>query len=254
MTTLSLPKGRFIEGSLPLYADISLVTAERHGVAGLLPDATFDFAAMASTISLTVDEFARAALDYPIVFVGPLRHAFAVTSLEANRNLFVEPDGRYRAGAYVPAYLRRHPFVLAMDPANGQWVLGMDEFSNRLAPLDDPAARPLFKDGEPSEATREAVAFCENYEAARKRTEDWVQLLDDLDLFESRQAHHRQLLADGSESQQVLLLDYVAVDRARLEALDTAALADLREIGGLEAVYAHLLSAANWEQLALLSR
>jgi hypothetical protein len=253
MTILSLPEDRFVAGSLPLYADISLVAAERHAQAALLPDGDFSFAAGSPTVPLTVDEFARAALDYPIVFVGPARRAFAVTSLSADANRFIDDAGSYRPGAYIPAYLRRHPFALVNDPANGQWVLGIDEFSTRLAPLDAPGALPLFQAGEPSAATREAVAFCEAYEAGNQRTERLVEVLDELDLFEARQAHHRPRLPDGSEGEPVLLLDYVAVSRARLDALDDVAFARLRARDGLGAVYAHLMSEAAWDKLTIAS-
>lgn len=252
METISLPETRFIEGSLPLYADINVLTAERHGGAAVIEEASYAFAANAPTVPLTADEFARAALDYPIVFVGPTRRAFAVTSLAEGSNRFIDGAGRYRPGAYIPAYLRRHPFALVQDPTLGTWVLAVDEDSTRLAPRDEAGARPLFEAGAPSDATRETVAFCEAYEAAQQRTDRFVELLDDLDLFESRQAHHQPRLADGTEDEPQLLLDYVAVSRARLDALDTDAFAKLRASGGLGPVYAHLMSEANWERLAIL--
>jgi hypothetical protein len=245
METVKLPKGRFVEGSLPLYQDLSLLTAERHGVAALLDAPSFAFAAGAPTVPLTVDEFEQAALDYPIVFVGPSRRAFAVTGLQQDRNPFVLPDGSYRGDAYVPAYLRRYPFVLVQDPDQSQWVLAVDEYSTRLAPLDEPGARPLFVDGAPGEAVREAVGFCEAYANAERRTEAFAELLDELDLFEVREAHYQ-----GEEGAPVLLLGYAAIDRARFEALDDVAIARLRAIGALGPVHAHLLSQANWERLS----
>lgn len=251
MTTLSLPNDRFVAGSLPLYADLSLLTAERHGTAALVDEVDFLFAAGSPTLPLTTDEFARAALEYPIVFVGPARRAFAVTGLSADRNPFIDARGGYRPGAYIPAWLRRHPFALVTDPAQGQWVLAVDEFSTRLAPLDEPGARPLFENGAPTETTRSALAFCEAYEAAQQRTARYVELLDQLDLFEARQAHHRPRLPDGSEGPPQLLLDYVAVSRERLAALDLASLGRLRDASGLEPLFAHLLSEANWERLAI---
>lgn len=245
METVKLAKGRFVEGRLPLYQDISLVTAERHGVAALLDAPSFGFAAGTPTVPLTVDEFEQAALDYPIVFVGPSRRAFAVTGLEQDRNPFVLADGSYRRDAYVPAYLRRYPFVLVQDPGEGQWVLAVDEYSTRLAPLHERGARPLFVDGTPSEVVREAVGFCEAYANAERRTAEFAELLDELDLFEVREAHYQ-----GEGGEPVLLLSYAAIDRARFEALDGDAIAQLRAIGALGPVHAHLFSQANWERLS----
>jgi hypothetical protein len=250
MDTLSLPADRFIEGDLPLYAGITLVTAERHVDALLAPDTSFAFARRAAVVPLTIDEFARAALDYPVVFFGPARRAFAVMGLTADCNLFVSDEGTFRAGAYIPAYLRRHPFVLVRDAPQDTWVLGIDEASDRLV-ADAPGARSLFEDGAPAPALREAVAFCEAYENAQQRTDRLVHLLDDLDLFEPREAHHRP--PGEEQADPVLLLDYVAVSPQRLAALDEASIAQLRALDGLGPCYAHLFSAANWERLAILA-
>lgn len=247
MDTLALPADRFIEGVLPLYGNVTLVTAERHGDLQLAPDAAFGFARDAAIVPLTMDEFERAALDYPIVFFGPARRAFAVMGLTADRNLFVGAnDEVFRPGAYIPAYLRRHPFALVEDRDQGRWVLGVDETSVRLASA---GATPLFADGEPTEALRSVVAFCESYQNAQIRTENWVRILDDFDLLEARQAHHRPL----DDAEPVLLLDYAAVNRDRLEALDAAAIMRLQALGGWGPIYAHLFSAANWERLAIAS-
>lgn len=250
MQTLALPADRFIGGTLPLYADVTLVTAEHHGHVTLSPDLHFGFAAAEPTVPLTMDEFERAALDYPILFFGPTRRALAITSLDPAGNLFIDGYGDYCVGAYVPAYLRRHPFVLVDDVATNSLVLAMDERSRRLT-IDGPAAQRLFVDGQPSDVTRNVVAFCEEYRSAQARTERLVELLDELDLFEIRQAHHRPRRPDGTTGEAVLLLDYAAVDRRRFEALGDAAIAELRAIQGLGPVYAHLASAANWERLAL---
>lgn len=241
-----------VVGSAPLYAGATPLQPARHADAAILADAPFHFAAKTPTVPITVDEFERAALDYPIVFFGPARRAVIVDGLSPTRNLFVNADGRYRQGAYVPAYLRRHPFVLARDEGEAQWVVCLDERSERLVVRDDPDAMPLFADGRPTPVTQEAIAFCRAFEDAMRRTEAFTLLLDELDLFEPRQAHYRPRLADGSLAEPTLLLDYVAVSRERLDALAPDAQRRIHDSGMTAALWAHVLSAANWDVLALL--
>lgn len=233
-----------LHGTLPLYRDVAILDAARHGTCALLPaDRPYAFASEAPLIAVTIDEFERAALDYPIIFFGAEREAVIVTGLTARRNLFIAPDGHYAPGAYVPAYLRRHPFALAQREENGAHVVCIDEASERLVAIGTPGAVPLFEHGKPSGTVREALGFCQAVDAAEARTRSFVAMLDDLDLLEPRQAYHNPVGAG-----RTLVVEYDAVSRTKLAALDPAA---LRDQGALTAIYAHLVSAGNWDVLPL---
>ncbi len=70
-------------------------------------------------------------------------------------------------------------------------------------------------------------------------------------LLEARQAHFRPRLDDGSHGEPELLLDYQTVSRPRLDALEAAALAALRDGGGLAPAFAQVFSEVNWNVLTL---
>jgi len=236
-----------LHGALPLYEQVAILDAARHADCALLPsDAPYRFAGAAPLIAVTIDEFERAAPDYPIIFFAAEREAVIVTGLTADRNLFVAPDGRYAPGAYVPAYLRRHPFVLARREETDGNVICIDESSDRLVPVGTPGAVPLFEHGRPSVLVREAIGLCNAVDAAEARTRAFVAMLDTLGLLEPRQAHHTP-----TGGTRTLVVDYDAISRAKLDALDPAELAKLRTGGALTAIYAHLLSAGNWDVLPL---
>ena len=236
-----------LHGNLPLYERVAILDAARHGDCALLPaDAPYRFASAAPLIAVTIDEFDRAALDYPILFFAAEREAVIVTGLTADRNLFVAPDGHYAPGAYVPAYLRRHPFTLARREGQDGNVICIDEASERLVPLGTPGAVPLFERGRPSDVVREAIGVCNAVDAAETRTRAFVTMLDDLGLLEPRQAYH-----SPPGGARMLVVEYDSVSRAKLDALDPPAFARLRQGGALAAIYAHLLSAGNWDVLPL---
>src|ERR1700761_1533796 len=76
----------------------------------------FRFAEGTNAIPLLVDEFPMAAAYYPIVFAdGPLPIPAAVVGLKNDQNLYIDANGRWIAGSYLPAYVRRYPFILMDD-------------------------------------------------------------------------------------------------------------------------------------------
>ncbi|WP_324699235.1 SapC family protein [Novosphingobium aerophilum] len=239
-----------VNGSLPLYREPRPVHSVTHADAAVVVAPTdFGFAATAPMIQLTVDEFERAALDYPILFFGEDRQPYVVTGLEAERNLFVS-EGRYQAGAYIPAYLRRYPFVFARDEGSDRLILCLDHASGRVANRGDEDSVVLFEKGEPTELTLQALRFCENYEAAQARTRVLIALLDELDLFEPKRVHYTA----PNSTEPSLLVEYVTVNRARFEGLDSEQFLRLREAGALPAIHAQIASQAKWDALAAVAR
>ena len=173
-----------------------------------------------------------------------------VCALAPRRNLFVRPDGSYTPGAYIPGYLRQHPFFLASG-LDDRLVLCIDRGSPLVREGGDGHA--LFANGVPTPFLDRAADFCRSYAEAEQRTADFAALLDEYELIEPRQAHFQEAGADGRLGEPRLLLDYGAVSEAALAALPPPALADLRDRGALAAIYAHLMSLGNWDVLAALA-
>ncbi|WP_323810870.1 SapC family protein [Sphingobium baderi] len=242
--------GPKVRGSLPLYGEPRAVHSVTHrDVAVHVGRGDFSFARKAPMIQITVDEFERAAINYPIVFFGEDHQSYVVTGLDAERNLFVADDG-YRPDAYVPAYLRRYPFVFARDDDSEALILCLDHGSERVGKVGDEGAVALFDGHEPTALTRQALEFCENYEAAQGRTRKLASLLREFDLLEVKQVHY----TPPGEATPNLLLEYRTIDRSRLDALSPEDFLKLREAGALPAIFAQTASQANWDMLAVSRR
>ena len=244
----AVAEGPKVEGSLPLYEKPRAVHSVTHRDIGIrVGQNNYSFAEQAPMVQVTVDEFERAALDYPIVFFGDDRQPYAVTALELGRNLFVA-DGAYRDGAYIPAYLRRYPFVFARDEGSDALILCLDQNSNQVSATGDAQTEALFDGDAPTALTRQALAFCEGYEGASNRTKVFVALMDELGLLEGKQAHY----TPAGSAEPMLLLEYLTIDRARLDALDAADFQKLRDAQCVAAAYAVVASQAQWDVLALI--
>jgi hypothetical protein len=249
-TPASGPAGQ-LDGNVLFYNQPEPLSSEQHGKLGVNPvDKPYAFVAASHVVPLTVTEFAPAALSYPVVFLGEAKQAVAVMGLRQGENLYVSPQGDFRPEAYIPAYVRRYPFVFANDQQAQRLILCID----RGAPfLTEGGQAPLFVDGAPSDYVNQAMEFCNNFEQERQRTDSFVQLLRDLDLFDVREAVFTPRDEKGNPGQPQKLADYFAVSEEKLKALPAEKLAELRDNGALGQIYAHLVSLLGWDRLIALA-
>lgn len=240
-----------LEGNVLFYTNPEPLDQSVHGGLGVNPsDKPYAFVAQTNIVPLTVTEFSAAALSYPIIFTGDNRQPVAVMGLSSNENLFVAPDGEFRADAYVPAYVRRYPFVFADDKQNQRLILCIDRGASIVA---EGGQNPLFVDGQPSDYTNMAMEFCNNFEQERQRTEGFVALVKDLDLLDIREAHFTPRNPDGTPGQPQKLAEYYAVSEDKLRALPAEKLVKLRDNGALGQIYAHLVSLVGWDRLIAMA-
>ncbi|TFL17278.1 SapC family protein [Jannaschia formosa] len=204
----------------------------------------FGFARELSAAPLAAVEFAIAGRDHPIVFVegdtgvSPL----ALLGLAEKENLAVDANGRW-TGGYIPAFVRRYPFVLAKDSEKDSYTLCIDEASP--ACNTDGEGQPLFgSDGQPSDYLNRQLSLAREWERVRAATQAFCERLVDLDLLTKQ----RVSVTDG-KGRTSLAGGFSAVDRERLMGLSDEALGELTRAGQLEAIFAHLASLHGLEAL-----
>lgn len=239
--------------SLPLfYKDPVLLRHEAHRHNALKPAGGFGFSAAANAVPLVVAEFAHAVRHYPIVFTDAARpSALAVLGLKENQNLFIAGNGAWRNGTYIPAYLRRYPFIVTDFGDRGGPLLAIDAASDRFTEIGGAAdAEPLFDDrGGPSPVTAQAMAFCHAFHQDHLRDEGFGKALLDHGLLVQR--HAAMQFPDNS---RYTLNGFRVVDAEKFLALsDPDLLLDWHRRGWLAAINLHLASMNNWEALLLLN-
>ncbi len=236
-----------ISGNVLMYSKPEPLSPEAHGDLGLVSsDKPFAFAFAANAVPVQVSEFGPAGINYPIIFAGADHTPLAVMSVRPNENLFIT-EGRFDPESYIPAFIRRYPFVVAANPDNTQMIVCIDVDAHFLTKHGGDVK--LFEDGQPTEYTKNAIQFCENFEQERQRTDSFVKLLKELDLLAERQHLVPVQNDDGTQGEPMQLSDYFAVSEERLKALPADKLAELRDSGALQQIYAHLNSLLIWDKL-----
>lgn len=239
-----------ITGTVLLYSRPEPLSVELHGKLGMKrSDRPFGFAARTHLIPLTVTEFSLAALSYPVIFVGDDRTPVGAMGLRDGENLFISEDGLPDPDMYVPAYIRRYPFVFANDESAQRMILCIDRGASGLD--ENGGDTPLFEGTEPSAFTQSAMEFCREFETERRRTEDFVKLLTDLDLFEVKQAFFTPRDENGQAGEPQQVAEYFAVSEEKLGKLPADKAAELLQNGALAQIYAHLISLLGWDRVVM---
>ena len=134
-------------------------------------------------IPITVDEFALAHRHFPIVFsVGDQPVPLALMGLNEGVNVFFDDEGKALEDFYVPAYIRRYPFLLArLDPNSETMSLCFDPSSGLVEEGDEGDA--LFDGEQPTETTQRLLQFCQNFEEAGMRTQQFMDEIKSADLL-----------------------------------------------------------------------
>ena len=252
MTDTTTASGQ-LSGNVLFYSKPEPLAAELHNKLGVKRmDGPFAFAKAGHAVPLTVGEFPLAAVTGPIIFVGDEKLPIAVMGLNAGDNMFVQADGTFEAGVYIPAYIRRYPFVFANDEVNKQMVLCIDR--NAEFVTDKGYDMAFFEaNGEPTEYTKNCIEFCNNFEVERQRTVSFVQLLTDMDLFETKTASFQPVNPDGTQGEPQKIAEYFGVSEEKLGALPADKFIELRDNGALGQIYAHLHSLVRWDRLVALA-
>ena len=211
---------------------------------------TLKFAARVHSVPLTGVEFAAAARDLPILFAGPNAEEsgpMALLGLRQDENLFIDANNQWATNAYVPAFIRRYPFVLAEKPpeqAEGDdFTVFLDE---AYEGFNNEEGDRLFKDdGTDTEMLTNAVNFLGEFQQHVGRTHWFMDQLRKHDLLEPRNI---RLEKDGK---QINLNGLFVVSEEKLRLIDEKVAHEFLKEGVLGWIYAHLLSLANIDRLSL---
>ncbi len=196
--------------------------------------------AQQNVVPLVAEEFASAGAIFPILFSNGDRPVpMAVMGLNVGENCFVDAGtGTFSAQHYVPAYIRRYPWILARKPdGDGQLALCFDA-SSGVVRAAGRGGYALFMDGKPSPALSKILAFCHAFELAAARTEKLIDhLLEHRLLKDCAINVHSELIAMPLSYQ-----GFRIVDGARLLDLPAAHLQAMARDGSLQWIHDHLNS------------
>ncbi|TZG29307.1 SapC family protein [Sphingomonas montanisoli] len=224
---------------LPLfYKDLQPLSSLDHADWKARNIGSATFFAQAHAVPLTVEEFISAQRFHPIVFsAGANPVPLALMGLNEGVNVFVDETGQPQREMYIPAYVRRYPFLLArLRPDSDELSLCFDPTSGVLGAFDEGDA--IFNDGEPTDVIKGTLEFCEKFEQAGAQSGFFMNELINNKLLIDGEATIQ--LPDGSAP--FIYRGFQIVSEERVLELRGDVVRKLVQTGVMPLIYAHLFS------------
>jgi len=229
---------------LLFYNEVAPVSAERHASWHISGIKDYAFANKVNSVPLMTAEFLSASTDFPIVFAGDDEAVMPVLILGIRNfeNVFVGSAGEWE-GKYIPAYIRRYPFVFSRtsDEAEDFYLCIDESYPGFNQSGEGPAL--IGEDGKASEYTEGVLKFLGQFQSEFQRTQAFCKKLKELNLLERKRV--KASLPNGEE----MSMGFLTVDRPRIETLSSEAIVDLVRTGAYELIIHHLASLRNFNSL-----
>lgn len=225
--------------SLPIfYNDLIPLNSQEHGAFRFRASDSAPFLTHQHAVPLTVDEFITAQRFVPIIFsAGADPVPLALMGLNEGINTFLDDEGKLRAPAYVPAYVRRYPWMLAkLRPDSEELSLCFDPTSPTIGDFEEGDA--LLDDGKPTELTTNILKFCEEFEQSAARTGQFVADLKGLELLMDGEVS----IQTPNNEQPFVYRGFQMVNEEKLRDLRGDQLRKISQNGMLPLIHAHLFS------------
>jgi hypothetical protein len=223
------------------------LSRELHAKKRLRPLPSFAFAKNLPVVRALAGEIAQIAANYPVVFIeenGALV-PFAMVGLAPGENLFVSDDGQW-LGYYIPAMLRRYPFMMGKAPEGAEGGNAMLLLDDEM--LSDDEGEPLFgpegTEGEPQGPVARAIQLLTQIELQAAQTAALAKSLADAGLLTPLPLQ----VTRGAEG-PLQLGGIHTINEAKLNELPDEAFLALRRTGALGLAHAQLISLAQLPRL-----
>ncbi len=191
-------------------------------------------------IPLTTDEFVQAQRHFPIVFAsGESPTPLALMGLNEGVNTFVDSEGTVAEPVYIPAYVRRYPFMLAkLQQDSEEMSLCFDPTSDVIGEFDD--GELLFdEEKKPNDRTNGLLEFCQRFEESGQRTKNFVDELKKHDLLMEGEV---AISTNPEGDKPYVYRGFQMVNQEKLREVRGDVLRTWNQNGLITLIYAHLFS------------
>jgi hypothetical protein len=233
------------EGLPILYSNLTPLSSQEHGGWKVRRMESLALLKNVHAVPITVDEFAVAQRHFPIVFSsGPDPVPLALMGLNEGVNVFIGEDGMLLENVYLPAYVRRYPFMLArMRQDSDEMTLCFDPTPDLLGPFDE--GEPLFDGSEPAQAIKDTLGFCEQFEMAAQRTAAFCKELLDLNMLEESEV----TIQAPDSANPYIYRGFQMISEEKLRDLRGDQLRKMNQSGLLVLVHAHMFSLGQMNEI-----
>ncbi len=230
---------------LLIYDQARPVSKTKHREWSVKTGDSYEFAKEINSVPVSAIEFPNAAREYAIVFTGKDDSIVPVVVLgmREDENLYLDSEYKFTS-RYIPAFLRRYPFIFSSSDDGANFTLCIDE-SFAGCNQENIGERLFDSKGEQTVYLKNVLGFLKEYQVRFARTKAFCKKLSELELLEPMNAQ-----INSPSGERAVLTGFLTVNRKKLKSLSGEQLESLIKTDEMELVYTHLQSLRNLDLLA----
>lgn len=228
-----------------LYRNPQMLDTGLHRLKRLKAPSNYEMTRAMHVVFTIAAEFPQVCVEHPIIFVHTgeklpdgkeMISPVTLLGLVVNENLRVDEAGQW-IGRYVPAFIRRYPFLTA--PMQGQELPSLF-VDMAYEGFNDTEGDPLFDvEGKPTQSLRQVVDFMEQFDREQWRTRLFCERLLQLDILQPMTAD-----ATLPNGESIKVEGFLSVNEDKFSKLPDETVIELHRSGMLMLIHAHMLSLA----------
>jgi len=228
---------------MKMYNNIELITKDEHKEFGVANVEGFAHAKELTTSMITMSEYYQSCKSYPIVFAKNEEEGwFSVALLGLEKENKFLKDGVWKEDCYIPAYIRRYPFIYIKN--EDDLLLGFD--ADHKVSKEEAGERHFFdKDENTTEFVTNVLTFMNQVQNSTKATKEFIETLEELDLLEAS-----NITGNNAEGKEISITGFWVLKEDKLNELTQKNKTMLCKKSYMQPITAHLISLSNIQKLS----
>jgi hypothetical protein len=235
------------KNQLLFYQDIVALDRKKHQGLTLSTPIGLDFAASTNFIPVLLTELSEVAQELPVLFIPLANNEFAlaaITGVQNGSNLLIQ-GGAWR-GRYVPAFLRRYPFITLNNPeGQGQFTIAIDAaapcLNSKASKSSGTEQHLIFEGDNLGKKLQELIPFLQKFHVDNQSTYAFCKRLHELNLLTES-----ELAVMDKSGKKYQIQGAWFINEAALKALDQTVVQEFFANDWLQKIYQIQFSIKNF--------
>lgn len=228
-----------------MYENVEIINRIEHATISVKAINTYDYAKNMISAPITITEFYESCKDYPIVFSKEFSTgewmASIILGFKENNNLFINEEGIWEKNRYIPASIRRYPFILIKEDNDNLAIAIESQYKSEDEKDEE---RKLFNiDGENTSYLDGVIEFLTQFQNDVNITREFIKQMEDLELLEEK------TLTITKDSEQYNLNGFYIINEEKLNHLSKKKKDILYDKNLVPFITVHLISLSNINKL-----
>ncbi len=228
-----------------MYQHVEPINSITHLTWGIKEMKAFSYAKELIHAPITIAEFYEACKDYPIVFAKDSSEMWTALALIGyqKKNLFIDEKGEWEKNRYIPAFIRRYPFIFIAQPKSEELTLAFD-VTCKEENIQHEERAFFTKEGKATPFLENTMRFLTQFQNDAKATAEFIKQLSDWGLLEERMAN---IVTPSGET--FTLNGFFVVNEEKLRHLSKKRKEEVYEKNVIPLITAHLISLSNVQRM-----